>query len=122
MLNNEKYYDGFEGEPQITFCLVIDNVIVEQIGMWDGYFNEIMEQIKPSVQGWTGLAYYYHLYIGWYEEDNWLIPNVKEIYEQFKGINDCELTGKPEKELLNLILSLLKKAIDENGKVYIIYE
>ena len=27
---NEKFYDGFEGEPKITFCLMKNNIIVEK--------------------------------------------------------------------------------------------
>ena len=42
---NEKFYDGFEGEPKITFCLMENNCVVEKIGIWDGYFNEIIKLI-----------------------------------------------------------------------------
>lgn len=119
---NEKYYNGFEGEPKITFCLVENNIVIEEIGIWDGYFNEIMNLIQPEDAGWTGLAYFYHLYTGWYEEDNWLIPNILEVYYQLSNINSNELINKEEKEVLNLILNLLKYAIDNNSKVYIVYD
>lgn len=119
---NDKYYDGFEGEPKITFCLVENNIIVEKVGIWDGYFNEIMKMIQPEKEGWTGLAYYYHLYIGWYEEDEWLIPDVLKAYEQLTEIRFDKLKNREEKEILILITNLLKKAIDNKGQVYIIYD
>lgn len=119
---NEKYYDGFEGEPEITFCLKEKGVIVEKIGVWDGYFNEIMKVIRPEEGGWTGLAYYYQLYAGWYEQDNWLIPNISEVYKQMASINPDELMNAEEKEVLILITDLLKRAIDNSGEVYIVYD
>lgn len=119
---NNIYYDGFEGEPKITFCLVENNIIVEKVGIWDGYFNEIMKMIQPEKEGWTGLAYYYHLYIGWYEEDEWLIPDVLKAYEQLTEIRFGKLRNREEKEILALITNLLKKAIDNKKQVYIIYD
>ena len=48
MIVNDNYYDEFEGEPQIIFCLAENNIIVEKVGIWDGYFNEIMKMIQPE--------------------------------------------------------------------------
>ena len=119
---NEKYYDGFEGEPEITFCLVENNSVAQKIGVWDGYFNSIMRLIQPEKEGWTGLAYFYHLYIGWYEEDNWFIPDILETYDQLANIDSNELVNREEKEVLILIVNMLKRAIEHNGKVYIVYD
>ena len=57
MIVNTKFYDGFEGEPQITFCLLEDDVTTEKIEIWDGYFNEIMKMIQSEKEGWTGLPF-----------------------------------------------------------------
>ena len=122
MIVNTRFYDGFEGEPQITFCLLEDDVTTEKIGIWDGYFNEIMKMIQPEKEGWTGLAYYYHLYIGWYEKDEWFIPNILDVYEQLVSINIDEVKYEEEKEILSLITKLIRKAIDHGGRVYIIYD
>ena len=122
MIENTRFYDGFESEPQITFCLLEDDATTEKVGIWDGYFNEIMKMIQPEKEGWTGLAYYYHLYTGWYEEDEWFIPNISEVYEQLMSINIDEIKYEEEKEILSLITRLIKKAIDHKGRVYIIYD
>lgn len=122
MIENNKFYDGFEGEPQITFCLLENDITTEKVGIWDGYFNEIMKMIKPKKEGWTGLAYYYHLYTGWYEEEEWFVPNVLEVYEQLMSINSDELKYEEEREINKLIINLFKKAIDNKGRVYIIYD
>lgn len=118
---NKKFYNGFEGEPEMTFCLMENGVTVEKIGIWDGYFDNIMKLVRSGEEGWTGLAYFYHLCIGWYEEDNWLMPNISEAYRQLAGIDSEELE-KEEKEVLILIVNLLKRAMDNGGKVYIVYD
>lgn len=119
---NEKFYDGFEGEPEIFFCLMEKHVVIEKIGIWDGYFNEIMETVRPEKEGWTGLAYFYHLYTGWYEEGNWLLPDVSAAYRQFENIDVDQLKNRETKEVLALVTDLLKRAVDKNEKVCIMYD
>lgn len=118
---NKKYYDGFWGEPSMTFCRMENDVIAEEFIIWDGYFYYIMQLVRPEEEGWTGLAYFYHLYIGWYDEENWLIPNLTEAYRQLEKLNPRELPDRESEEVLALILNMLKRAIDNNGKVYIDY-
>ena len=43
---DEKYYDGFEGEPEMIFTLVKINGDKEEFGIWDGYFSEIIKKIS----------------------------------------------------------------------------
>ena len=38
-------------------------------GIWDGYFDCIIESIKPTGPVWDGFLYHYHLVDGWYDED-----------------------------------------------------
>ena len=118
---DEKYYHGFEGEPEIIFSLVIQNGEKRELGIWIGYFDKIMRQIKPKEGRWTSLAYFYHLYIGWYDESPWLIENLVEAYEQLNEIDHSNLTSK-DKEVLETILNLLIDAIDNNFKVFISYD
>lgn len=115
---NEKYYNGFEGDEEIVFRLYIRDKEKEQLGIWGGYFNSIVELIKPDDKGWTGLAYYYHLDIGWYEEENWKIPDIELAYRQLLGIYK-NIINENEKKILNIILKLLKKALKKCGFVTI---
>lgn len=66
-MNNfyEKYYSEFEGEPEIILSIEEKNGYKREFGIWGGYFDTIMLQVKPKEEGWTSLAYYYHLNIGW---------------------------------------------------------
>jgi hypothetical protein len=119
---DEKYYSGFEGEPEITFSLEEKNGDRREVEIWDGYFNQIMKQIKPEKEGWASLAYYYHLDIGWYDESPWLIENLVEAYEQLNKIDKNALEYKESKEVLDIILNMLREAIDSNCKVFISYD
>lgn len=121
MVYNDEYYHGYEGEPEIVFDLFNDGTCIEKISIWDGYFNGIMDLISPKKDGWTGLAYYYHLCIGWYEEENWEIPNILEVYEQFSEIDFNELKWEEEKAVFNILICLFEKAIEINGKILITY-
>lgn len=40
---NKKYYDGFWGEPSMTFCRMENDVIAEEFIIWEGYFYYIMQ-------------------------------------------------------------------------------
>lgn len=117
----EKYYQGFEGEPEIMFNLRSVNGNDIDLRMWGGYFDKIMRQVSPKEGKWTSLAYYYHLDIGWYEESPWLIEEPIKAYEQLKEINKESLQIE-EKEIVELILDMLKIAIKNEGQVFISYE
>lgn len=119
---DEKYYLGFEGEPEIIFTVVQKNNEKREIGMWEGYFDKIIKQIEPKDGKWVALAYYYHLDIGWYEESPWVIENLPEVYDQLGEINKENLECIEQREVLDIILSMLRGAIDNNDKVFISYE
>lgn len=115
---NDLYYKGYEGEKEIQFIKGKDDD-TEIISIWDGFFNDILEQITPSEKGWEGLAYYYHLCIGWYENSPWEIPDIKEALEQLKGLISCDFRFEKSKDALNSICIFLFNAIEENERVYI---
>lgn len=118
---DERYYIGFEGEPEITFSVIEENNTKHEFGMWGGYFDNIMKQIQPKEGKWIALAYYYNLGIGWYDESPWLIKNLEESYEQLIEIEMDKLENE-EKEILKIILSMLRHAIDNNYKAFISYD
>lgn len=50
-----------------------------------------------------------------------MIPNLTEAYRQLEKLNPRELPNRESEEVLALILNMLKRAMDTNGKVYIDY-
>lgn len=111
------FYKGYEGENEIRFIKGCDND-AQVLSIWDGYFNDIMEQFEPTEKGWEGLAYYYHLNIGWYENSPWEIPNLESALQQFQSIKSM-LRFEKSKEVLSTICNFILSAINENAKVYL---
>lgn len=119
-LINKKYYDGFEGEPEIQFIYRKGNNS-EILIMWEGYFDQIMRLMSPDEGGWTGLAYCYNMYLGWYEESPWKIEDLKTTLKQFESIDSQKLCSEA-KEILVLICDMLGEAISNSFEIFIARE
>lgn len=111
-----KYYEGYEGEPEIQFIKGSNNRTI--LSIWEGFFDDIMDQFEPTPSGWQGLAYYYHLVTGW-EDGIWEIPNIHSALAEFRSINPKKLEFNGSAEVLSAICDLLAMAIKENQKVWI---
>ena len=120
---NNKYYKGFEGEQEIQFIRSPSNGDRTILSIWCGYFDDIMRLFQPTESGWTGLAYYYNLDIGWYEESPWKIPDVIDALHQFESLNHISGSHfKESQEILNEIRGFLSAAIKQNDGVWIAEE
>ena len=114
-----KYYDGYEGEPEIQFIKVSNSGSKTILSIWDGYFDDIMRHFLPTGSGWTGLAYYYHICIGWEEESPWKIPDLNEALAEFQSLNPQKLEFNTSPEVLYAICELIATAIKKNEQVWI---
>ena len=114
---NKIYYEGFEGEPEIRF-ICNKGSDKDIIIIWEGYFDQIMTLIQPEANGWTGLAYYYNMYLGWYEEDSWEMDNIDIAINQFETI-DCDMLGNETSKVLKIVINMLEYAVDNNYEVFI---
>lgn len=121
VISNE-YYIGYEGEPEIQFIVAEDVDVKKIISMWNGYFDDIMNIIKPTDTGWNGIALHYHLYTGWYEESPWLLVDIKETLIQFQQLDKEKLTYEKSKYLLQELCDLLQEAIANKQKIWIALE
>lgn len=116
---NTKYYEGFEGYPEIQFIRVSIDGQKEILSLWDGYFDSIMYAIEPKESCWTGIAYYFHLDQPWFDESPWKIPDVDIVIEQFENIQSLDTKTQ---EVLNDIIKLLRRAKTKKEEVWIIYD
>ena len=116
---NKKYYKGFEGEEEIVVNLILQEETVYSLGIWGCYFHSIIYQIPATQNGWDGFAYYFHLVTGWYDEDNWEVPNLPLFYKQLLDIDEKQLEYQEEKEILHILREMFLKAIDKQGKITI---
>lgn len=120
MLENYTYYNGFEGEPEYTFCLYADNRLTEKIHIWDGYFGDIIQTISPAPESWTGLAEYYHLCID-FDNDNWKVPDIPSALRQLKNIDTSKIKFPKSHEVLRILIDIFTRACENNLTVYIEY-
>lgn len=122
-MNNvvDKYYKGYEGEPEIQIIKKSTNNERIVLRIWIGFFDDIMTAIEPQSTGWTSLAYYYNLYIGWYEESPWKISNLNEAKEQLENVDKSKLNAM-DKEVLEEMLKAFKDAIAVGDEILISYE
>jgi len=114
-----KYYEGFEGEPEIRFLKGLAENSKMVLCLWDGYFDDIMRQFSPSDFGWTGLAYQYHLGVGWEEGKLWEIPDLLEALNEFQTLDPQKLEFDSSQEVLSAICNLIRDAISHHEKVWI---
>ncbi|TCS96822.1 hypothetical protein [Hazenella coriacea] len=129
---NDRYYKGFEGEPEIQFIYTLDNEKKSILKIWIGYFETIMDAMITGEGELTGLVYYYSLHEGWYDESPWQIPNSSEAIEHFSKVRIEDLEQEVQQTLGDVIKVLpevikeivihLTKARDLQEAVYISYE
>jgi hypothetical protein len=117
----DKHYKGFEGEPEIQFATVSESGDKVILSLWVGFFDSILNLIKPTETGWTGLAYYYHMDEGWYDESPWKIEDVGSTISELKGIAVNNLDNQA-KAAYDDILKLLKESQIKNDTVWIYYD
>lgn len=115
------YYNGFEGEPEIQMVHIKNNQDKYILRMWIGYFDRIIELIKPEAEGWTGLSYYYHMNTGWYEDSPWRISDVISAKKQIESINPSTLDDV-SKKVYSEILNLFNNASSSGETILISYD
>ncbi|WP_088810941.1 MULTISPECIES: dihydroorotate dehydrogenase (quinone) [unclassified Listeria] len=113
----DNYYKGFEGYPEV-YIYTLSKGQKEGIKMWEVYFDNIMEKIEPTDGKWVSLAYYYHLYEGWYDESPWEIPDNKGALKQFESVIESEIEGVC-KQILTKLIALVKNNI--SNRIFIEY-
>lgn len=113
-----KYYEGYEGEPEIQFIKGSNKGDQTILSIWEGFFDDIMGQFESTSSGWQGLAYYYNLVTGW-EDGIWEIPNINSALIEFQSINGSQFRYPETAEVLSAICDLLKSAIKDNQRVWI---
>lgn len=114
---NGKFYYGYEGENEIDF--ISDN---KTLVIWEGFFDDIMEQFNPSSNGWVGMSYYYHLNTGWYDESPWKILDLKDCLHQFEHLDISKCRFDESQDILIEICNMLSNAIEQDKDVFIAQE
>lgn len=119
----DKYYVGYEGEPEIQIIRKTLQGDTFVLRIWSGFFDDIMKSIEPEEKGWSSLAYYYNLYIGWYEDSPWLLEDINAAIEQLKKIKSDKLSAsRGSMNVLIEFIEVLEDAMISGDSIMIAYE
>ena len=118
---NEKYYDGFDPEPEINIYCAPD----EGLKIWEGYFETLLSGCYQGYKSEDGLLSPHCHVDGYYDEDEWLLPSIETAIHEIQAYDPekIEMYGslmqESIKSLQKDLLQFLEKAQKEGKKVYI---
>lgn len=118
---DERYYAGFEGEPEIVFIISENGTEYQRFGFWDGYFDDMLREVKPAAEGWTGIAYYYHVGMfadaHWCKDQPWQIDDLPLVLHQLQAIACNRFEWQETANVLNQLIALMKDAMEHKRAV-----
>ena len=112
MIENKKYYEGYEGEPEF-----IIRYGEYSLHIWDGYMTDIFGKPNIVEKGWSGFTRDYNEMINCYDDNNIEFSidpkEYKEDAEQYQGkIFDYEETDEVLKNLISALEKAEKKGLE----------
>ena len=118
MIDN-KYYDGFEGEPRIVFFNDYHKFI-----MWNGYFEIILASLLDTNLEKEGLLEEYYNHEGWYDDSPMMIPDIPLTLRQLKQFNltKVEQSDNIKNVLPELVQEIIKFIESSSERVWIEYD
>ncbi|MBD7912079.1 hypothetical protein [Clostridium cibarium] len=125
---DEKYYIGFEGEPEITIYYKEKDLSQSGLKIWIGYFEYILGASTSNDYENGGLIYSYINQDGWYDESPWQIDNLTQAIVELKKFNNDNVESEEETILKKLpdiqkdIIAFLEEAQYIDKVVFIDYE
>lgn len=121
IFNNDKFYQGFEGEPEVIFQLLDDNNI--SVHVWDGYISDMMRNQPGTDDDYRlGLSRDWNTLQGPYADKAINLIDVDEYYNDLIRIENMQFEFEDTKEVYKLIMFFLKLAKDNNQKVEMIVD
>lgn len=127
MINN-KYYIGFQGEPEILFYFKDNDN--EKVGfrIWIGYFEYLLGASVSNTIVTGGIIENFVNQEGWYDESPWRIQNSQKAILELGQFNVDNVESKEESiirilpELQKDMVTLLENSNQNNKILYIAYE
>lgn len=121
ILNNYKYYDGYEGEPEVIFQLQDNNNT--SIHLWTGYIDDIMNHQPGTNEDYKiGLSRDWNNIEGPYSEDKNNFIDVDDYYSDLIRFEKADFKYEETKAVYELIMYFLKYAKDNNKSVEMIVD
>lgn len=125
-MSGDKYYKGFEGEPQIVFQTQPDGM---KLVVWNGYFETLLERMLDQGIPPQGILGTFVEQSGWYDKSPWEIKNINAAVQQFKMVRVEQLRDAHALELtadlqglLGQLIAFLEETALKKQRVFIVYE
>ncbi|MEC1560399.1 hypothetical protein [Bacillus haynesii] len=117
---NTKFYDGFEGEPELVLTDGENKLII-----WYGYFETVLDSLLDNNLEKRGIIKDYFNHEGWHDDSPWVIQDLRLTIAQMKSfdINTLDVSEDMKSvlaDLINEIIHFLENA--KNKTVVIEYD
>ncbi len=108
-IDNYKFYEGYEGEPEVEFSTSDENM--EILHIWDGFFDDIFREPSLNGKGWCGFTRDYHQCEGAFDDDGeTVITDLQEYIEDLKNYKNRKFDYKETKDVYEHICAWLDEA------------
>jgi len=116
-LLNTKFYDGFEGEPELALSDGENKLI-----MWNGYFETLLKALLDNNLEKEGIIKEYFYQEGWYDDSPWVIEDVQLAINQMKSFDVSKLVVSDgfKKELVELVQEIIQFLENAKNKTVVI--
>ena len=114
-IDNEKFYEGFEGEEEVEFSVADENM--ETLHIWEGYFSDIFCEPSLDGKGWHGFTRDYNQCEGAFDDcGEAVITDLQEYIDVLKIYKNRKFRFEETKEVYELICSWLTEAMKKDCK------
>ena len=121
ILNNNKFYEGYEGEPEVIFQLLDDNNT--SIHLWTGYIDDIMNHQPGTNEDYKfGLSRDWNNLEGPYSEEKNNLIDTDDYINDLVRFEKVQYKYEETKEAYDLIMYFLENAKDNNKKIEVIVD
>ncbi|MFN2746772.1 MULTISPECIES: hypothetical protein [Bacillus] len=112
-----KFYDGFEGEPEIVLSDGENKVVI-----WNGYFETLLNSLLDTNIKKEGIIKEYFYQEGWYNDSPWVIEDVQLTINQMKSFDVSKLDTSDgfKKELVELVKETIQFLENAKNKTVVI--
>ena len=113
IIDNYKYYEGFDGEPEIV--IEAENTNMQVLHIWDGYLDDILREPILDGKGWHGFTRDYHQFEGTFSDDcEAIITDVSVYLDDLKLYEKRHFDYEETRAVYDLLCSWLEHAL-KNG-------
>ena len=114
-MHNYKYYDGYEGEPEIILCA--KDINMEILHIWDGFWDDIFGNPPDDGRGWIGFTRDYNQCEGAFDtEGEGFVTNLYEYAKDLISYKVKEFDFKETYAVYDLLCSWFEEAIQRGCK------